>query len=60
MNRLLIAAWILGATSAPPAQAQEPADLLLHDGKVFAADELLSTYSATAVRDGRIVALGTS
>ena len=58
MNRLLIAAWILGATSAPPARAQEPVDLLLHDGKVFAADELLSTYSAIAVRDGRIVALG--
>ena len=33
-------------------------DLLLHHGKVFAADELLSTYSAVAVRDGRIVALG--
>ena len=58
MNRLLIAAWILGATGAPAAQAQEPVDLLLHDGKVFAADELLSTYSAIAVRDGRIVALG--
>ena len=58
MRRLLIAALILGATSAPLAQAQEPVDLLLHDGKVFAADELLSTYSAIAVRDGRIVALG--
>ncbi len=58
MRRLLIAAWVLGAASAPPAQAQEPADLLLHNGKVFAADELLSTYSAVAVRDGRIVALG--
>ena len=58
MNRLLIATWLLGATSAAPAQAQEPVDLLLHDGKVFAADELLSTYSAIAVRDGHIVALG--
>ena len=58
MRRLLIAAWLLGATGAAPAWAQEPVDLLLRNGKVFAADELLSTYSAIAVRDGRIVALG--
>ncbi len=58
MRRLLIAAWLLGVTNAAPARAQEPVDLLLHDGKVFAADELLSTYSAIAVRDGRIVAVG--
>lgn len=54
MRRLLIAAWLLAVTGAASARAQEPADLLLHDGKVFAADELLSTYSAVAVRDGRI------
>ena len=58
MNRLLIAAWLLLVTGAVPAQAQEPVDLLLHNGKVFAADELLSTYSAVAVRGGRILALG--
>ncbi len=52
----MVSAWFLGA--AAPARAQEPVDLLLHDGKVFAADQLLSTYSAVAVRDGRIVALG--
>ena len=40
------------------ARAQESADLLLHSGKIFSADQLLSTYSAVAVRDGRIVALG--
>ncbi len=57
MNRLLIAAWILSLTGAQ-ARAQEPVDLLLHNGKVFAADELLSTYSAIAVRDGRIAAVG--
>ncbi len=56
MRRLLIAAWLLGAAGA--ARGQEPVDLLLRNGKVFAADELLSTYSAVAVRDGRIVALG--
>ena len=44
--------------AAGPAHGQEPVDLLLHNGKVFTADALLSTYSAVAVRDGRIVALG--
>ena len=58
MRRLLIAAWLLTLAGASPAPAQEPVDLLLHNGKVFAADELLSTYSAAAVRNGRIVALG--
>lgn len=58
MKRLLIAAWLVGAAGAASARAQGPVDLLLHNGKVFAADELLSTYSAVAVRDGRIAALG--
>ena len=53
----IVGAWIVGL-QAVPAQAQEPVDLLLHNGKVFTADQLLSTYSAVAVRDGRIAALG--
>ena len=57
MKRLLVAVWMLGLAVAP-ARAQEPVDLLLHNGKIFSADELLSTFSAVAVRDGRIVALG--
>ena len=52
-----VGAWVVALQSVP-VQAQEPVDLLLHNGKVFTADELLSTYSAVAVRDGRIVALG--
>ena len=52
-----VGAWLVGLQAAP-ARAQEPVDLLLHNGKVFAADQLLSTYSAVAVRGGRIVALG--
>ena len=57
------AAWVAGVlVIGAAAQAQEPepepADLLLHNGKVFSADALLSTYSAVAVRDGRIVGLG--
>ena len=62
MRRIRIAAWVVAAAvasmAAGPAQAQEPVDLLLRNGKVFTADQLLSTYSAVAVRDGRIVALG--
>ncbi len=63
MRRAGIAAWVagalaLGAAAQAPGQEREPADLLLHNGKVFTADALLSTYSAVAVRDGRIVELG--
>ena len=49
---------VFAATAHAQAQDAEPADLLLHNGKVFTADALLSTYTAVAVRDGRIVALG--
>lgn len=47
---VLVVAW--------PAAAQERVDLVLHNGKVFVADELLSTHSAIAVRDGKVVAVG--
>jgi hypothetical protein len=57
MKRLVTALCVAGLVAAP-LRAQEPVDLLLHNGKVFTADELLSTFSAVAVRDGRIVALG--
>ncbi len=52
----VVGVLVVGATAH--AQDPEPADLLLHNGKVFTADALLSTYSAVAVRDGRIVGLG--
>ena len=61
MRRAGVAASLAGmlALGAPArAQEPEPADLLLRNGKVFTADALLSTYTAVAVRDGRIVALG--
>ena len=57
MKRFLLAVWMLCVTVAP-ARAQEPVDLVLHNGKIFTADQLLSTFSAVAVRDDRIVALG--
>ena len=56
IGALVAAVLVLGA--AAQAQEREPADLLLHNGKVFSADALLTTYSAVAVRDGRIVGLG--
>ncbi len=58
MKRLLIAGGILCVLAAAPLRAQESVDLILHNGKIFTADQLLSTFSAVAVRDDRIVALG--
>ena len=52
------AVLVVAAATGAQAQEPEPADLLLHGGKVFTADALLSTYTAVAVRDGRIVGLG--
>ena len=57
MKRFLLAVWMLCVIVAP-AWAQESVDLILHNGKIFTADQLLSTFSAVAVRDDRIVALG--
>ena len=48
----------LGIAVPSIALAQDRIDLLLHNGKIFSADELLSTYSSIAVDDGRIVGLG--
>jgi len=41
---------------APPVR---PADLILHGGKVVTLDKKSSIAQAVAVRDGRIVAVGT-
>ena len=54
---LITVGWLV-STGMTPARAQESADLLLHSGKIFSADQLLSTYSAVAIRDDRVVALG--
>ena len=58
MERHVIAGWILCVAAAVPLWAQESVDLILHNGKIFTADQLLSTFTAVAVRDDRIVALG--
>ena len=43
----------LGGCAAP-----EPADLLLHNGKIVTVDDAFSIQQAVAVRDGRIIAVG--
>lgn len=49
---------VLLAGGAAPLDAQERVDLLLHDGKVFTADDLLSIHEVVAIDGGRIVAVG--
>ena len=47
---------LLGAAllveSAPPLAAQQPTDVILHNGKVLTVDSKFSTAEAVAVRDG--------
>jgi predicted amidohydrolase YtcJ len=50
--------WLLALAVALPAQAQQRADLLLHNGKVFTADDSGSVRSAIAIGEGRVLAVG--
>lgn len=56
VRRLFAVLWTLLA--AVPALAQEPADLILHHGKIFTADDLLSIHQTLVIRDGRVLAVG--
>ena len=56
---LLIGA-IGGCAVGPPAGALPPADLVVSNARVTTLDEALPTAQALAVRDGRIVAIGSS
>ena len=58
MNMLMTAALLLILLLTVPVHGQESADLILHNGKIFTADALLSTHSTLVVRDGRIAAVG--
>jgi predicted amidohydrolase YtcJ len=64
MKSVLSATAILASvlTSAPPGRAQpdEPADLIVHNGKVLTVDAKFSTAEAAAVRGGKVVAVGKS
>jgi predicted amidohydrolase YtcJ len=53
--------WLLTAGAAllgAPAAGQEAADLVVHNGKIFTADNTSTIARAVAVRDGRIIAVG--
>jgi predicted amidohydrolase YtcJ len=54
---LLAAVAVAACDTAPP---EEAADLVLTDGRVVTVDETLPEAEAVAMRDGRIVAVGTS
>ncbi len=54
MKRLYLLPLIL-ATSCRP---KEPADLVLHNGKIVTADEAFSIQEAVVMKDGKIVAVG--
>lgn len=56
MIRLLTV--LLYLVLAAPLAAQEPADLILHNGKVVTVDDHFSIHSAVAVRGGRILSVG--
>jgi predicted amidohydrolase YtcJ len=43
---------------AGPIEAQERADLIVHNGVIFTADDRLSIHSSMVVRDGRVIAVG--
>jgi predicted amidohydrolase YtcJ len=64
MKRLppTLLALLLLATSSSTIRAQpaNPADLIVHNGKVLTVDAKFSTAEAVAVRGGKIVAVGTN
>jgi len=41
-----------------PARAQDAPDLILHNGKIITVDTPFSIHSAVAIRDGKILAVG--
>lgn len=43
---------------ALPALAQQPVDLVVYNGRIFTADDLLSVHSAMAIDEGVVVAMG--
>jgi len=54
---MLLLAGCIAMGASVPVHA-EPADLLLHNGKVATVDKDFSIRSAVAIRDGKIIAVG--
>src|SRR5262245_45420929 len=62
MTRHLVA-WILGAAATLillPNGLRADADLILHNGKIVTVDKKFSVQQAIAVKDGKILKVGTS
>jgi predicted amidohydrolase YtcJ len=57
---MLASLFLAFPVPATPAQPENPADLIVHNGKVLTVDEKFSVAEAVAVRDGKIVAVGSS
>ncbi|HMK04811.1 MAG TPA: amidohydrolase family protein, partial [Ferruginibacter sp.] len=54
---LLIAGGLSGFTSC---KFRQRADLIIHHAKIYTVDEKFSVSEAMAVRDGKIIAIGTN
>src|SRR5262249_4357265 len=61
-NRLVLIATLTIAAGLASARAQVPdaADVILAGGKVVTLDDASSVVQAVAIRDGRILAVGTN
>lgn len=60
MRAAVLAGLLLAAGFGPTARAADPADLIVHHGKVVTVDPTFSLAQAVAVRGGKIVAVGTN
>ncbi len=63
LHSSILASVVLAAfslTGLASAGAPEPADLILHNGKIVTVDDRFSVRQALAVRDGRILEVGSS
>ena len=60
MLALALRAWPQGATGLLPPSTPGPADRVYRDGVIFTADAKNTTAEALAIRDGRIVYVGTN
>ncbi len=59
MHTLLLTALVVAAMAAPSAQAPS-ADVILHNAKIYTADDAAPRAEAIAIRGDRIAAVGTS
>jgi predicted amidohydrolase YtcJ len=59
MNRLLVPV-LLALVVAPGCRREPPPSHIFHTGKIVTVDSQFRTLEALAIRDGRIVAVGTN